>query len=433
MQKRTTLIIIITSFIVLIAGATILLIGRNTHSPCSEKDKVVAEAAPIDEPPVLKYGIPVDSFNISTNTIKWNQTLGSIMQSHNIAPHLIQSLETAAKGIFDIRKIKAGNPYHVFTSPDSTQRVEYLVYEHSQTDYVVLHFGSSLTVSQGQHHITPVARISEAEISSSLWDAMVSYNLNPLLALDLSDIFAWTVDFFGLDQGDGFKVIYDELYVDNKSVGIGDIHAAWFEHKGEKYYAYRYMQDSVWSYWDEKGNSLRKTFLKAPLRFSRISSGFTQRRLHPVLKIYRPHTGVDYAAPEGTPVVALGDGIVIEKGYDKAAGNYVKIKHNSVYTTGYNHFSKFGKGITKGMRVQQGQVIGYVGRTGYATGPHLDLRFWKNGKPIDPLRVEAPPVEPICEDKFDLYKQAISENQVILDSISLRPNLPAYNLLTIFF
>ena len=328
------------------------------------------------------------------------------------------------KNVFNIRSIRAGNIYKVFSTPDTSCRAVYLVYEHSQVDYVVFHFGDSLSVSKGQRDITPVTRISEAEISSSLWEAMHSYSLSPVLALDLSDVFAWTVDFFGLYKGDKFKAIYDELYVGDKSIGIGTIHAAWFEHRGEKYYAFRYMQDSTWNYWDEQGNSLRKAFLKAPLRFSRISSGFSYNRLHPILKIYRPHTGVDYAAPEGTPVVALGDGVIIEKGYNKAAGNYVRIRHNSVYTTGYNHFSRFGKGIAKGTRVQQGQVIGFVGKTGYATGPHLDLRFWKNGKAIDPLKVKAPPVEPIHESNREDFADEISKVKTKLDSISLKPVLP---------
>ncbi|MDY0199008.1 MAG: peptidoglycan DD-metalloendopeptidase family protein [Tenuifilaceae bacterium] len=377
--------------------------------------------------PLLEYGIPVDSFIVSNYVIQWNQTLGSIMESLNVAAEHIRQIEPKSKDIFDIRKIRAGNAYKVFTQSDSNAKVEYLVYEHTQVDYVIFHFSDSLLVSVGQRNIVPITRISEAEISSSLWEAMNIYNLNPILALDLSDIFAWTVDFFGLYPGDKFKAIYDELFVGDKSVGIGTIHAAWFEHRGEKYYAYRYMQDSVWSYWDEKGNSLRKAFLKAPLRFSRISSGFSNRRMHPVLKIYRPHTGVDYAAPEGTPVVAIGDGVVIEKGYNNAAGNYVKIRHNSVYTTGYNHFSRFGKDVAKGGRVQQGQVIGYVGKTGYATGPHLDMRFWKNGKPIDPLKVEAPPVEPISKENHDIFMHSISSYQVKLDSISLRPVFPKQN------
>jgi murein DD-endopeptidase MepM/ murein hydrolase activator NlpD len=412
------------------AVAAVVLFSKTT--PSTPKINKSDYRVTIDEQPKKEYGIAIDSFNIETFTVKRNQTLGVIMHSHGVSGQLINQLPSKTKDIFNIRSVRAGNKYKIFSSPDTTNKTEYLVYEHSQVDYVVFHFGDSLSVSLGQRDITPVTRISEAEISSSLWEAMNNHNLNPVLALDLSDIFAWAVDFFGLYSGDKFKAVYDELYVGDEPIGVGTIHAAWFEHRGHKYYAFRYMQDSVWSYWDEQGNSLRKAFLKAPLRFSRISSGFSYNRMHPILKINRPHTGVDYAAPEGTPVVALGDGVVIAKGYNNAAGNFVRIKHNSVYTTGYNHFSRFGKGIAQGVRVQQGQIIGYVGKTGLATGPHLDMRFWKNGKAIDPLKVEAPPVEPIKNELKNNYAKTIAPLRVKLDSISLKPVFPSHSAYSSF-
>ena len=429
-MKRNLILVSITLSIIA-AAVFVALLTRDSEKAFQQEQLVELHTDEIDLP-TLEYGIPIDSFNVETYTVKRNQTLGSILHSHGVSNQLINQLGSKAKDVFNIRSVRAGNQYKVFTARDTTNRLEYLVYEHTQTDYVVFHFGDELSVTLGQHDIVPVTRISEAEISSSLWEAMKSYNINPVLALDLSDVFAWAVDFFGLYQGDKFKAVYDELYVGDDPIGIGTIHAAWFEHRGQKYYAFRYMQDSVWSYWDEQGNSLRKTFLKAPLRFSRISSGFSYSRMHPILKIHRPHTGVDYAAPEGTPVVALGDGVVIEKGYNNSAGNYVKIRHNSVYTTGYNHFSRFGKGIAKGVRVQQGQVIGYVGKTGLATGPHLDMRFWKNGKPIDPLTVEAPPVEPIKEENKELFANAIAPFRMKLDSISLRPVFPEHSAYSFF-
>jgi murein DD-endopeptidase MepM/ murein hydrolase activator NlpD len=241
---------------------------------------------------------------------------------------------------------------------------------------------------------------------------MVEIDENPLLALELSEIYAWSIDFFGLQKGDQFKVIYDESFVDSVSVGISRIHAAWFYHMGHEFWAIPFEQDSVVSFFDEDGNSLRKAFLKAPLRYSRISSGFSNSRLHPILKIRRPHHGVDYAAPAGTPVEAVGDGQVIAAAYERGGGNYVKIRHNGVYTTSYLHLSRFGKGIRKGVYVKQGDVIGYVGSTGLSTGPHLDFRFYKNGQPINPLKVEAPPVEPIHESNirdYELVKRSMME------------------------
>jgi len=373
---------------------------------------------------VYEYGIPVDSFNVIKGHIERNQTLGQLLAGFKVKNEIINKLPIYTRGKFDLRQVVVGNDYKAFTTQDSSNRLIYLVYEKSAKDFVIFNFKDSLTIQNDQKEVTVVRKLSEATIKTSLWETISNLNLNPNLALDMSDIFAWTVDFFGLYKGDSFKVLYDEQYIDNKSIGIGTIYAAWFVHHGEKFYAYRYTQDSTASYWDEKGNSLRKSFLKAPLHFSRISSRYSGNRFHPVLKIYRPHTGVDYAAPEGTPVMAIGDGTIIEKGYNAAAGNYLKIRHNSVYTTGYIHLSGFGKGIANGVRVKQGQIIGYVGHTGLATGPHLDLRFWMNGSPIDPLKVKAPPVEPIKPEKLEGYLSFIKGMEMKLDSIPLTPIFP---------
>ena len=225
-----------------------------------------------------------------------------------------------------------------------------------------------------------------------------------MLALKLSDIFAWAIDFYAIQKGDQFRVIYDELLVDSAYIGIGDIYAVQFDHAGSENFAFGFEQDERFDYFDENGMSLRRAFLKSPLEFSRISSHFSHSRLHPVLRIRRPHHGVDYAAPHGTPVRSIGDGTVIARAFQAGGGgNYVKIKHNSVYTTTYMHLSGFGKGVTTGARVKQRQVIGFVGATGLATGPHLDFRVHKNGSPVDPLKVEAPPVEPVHQEKMGEY------------------------------
>jgi murein DD-endopeptidase MepM/ murein hydrolase activator NlpD len=224
------------------------------------------------------------------------------------------------------------------------------------------------------------------------------------IALSLSEIYAWSIDFYGLQKGDKFRVVYEENFVYGKSIGIGRIFAAQFVHTKEDFYAFQFTQNNEDSYFDDKGKSLKKAFLKAPLKFNRISSSFSAHRFHPVLKIYRPHFGIDYAAPTGTPVVSIGDGTVIAKAYQAAGGgNYVKIKHNSVYTTSYMHLSGYGPGISNGVRVRQGQVIGYVGMTGLASGPHLDFRVFFNGSPMDPLKVKAPPTEPVAEKNMKDY------------------------------
>lgn len=363
--------------------------------------KIAKEEALI--PPVLEYGIPVDSFNIERVTITRDQTLGTILNARNLTNAQIYELETKAAGVIDLRKIKAGNFLKFFTTSDTTQRIAYMVYEVTPVEYVVFSFGDSIHVVKNQKDVVSIRKKANGTITTSLWETMVKDSLPPSLVLDLSDIYAWTIDFFALQKGDGFEVIYDELYIDNKSVGVGKIYGARFTHRNEPYLAVSYAQDSVDEYWDEKGNNLRKAFLKAPLKFSRISSRFSRSRFHPVLRIYRPHTGVDYAAPTGTPVMSIGDGTVIMKAYSGGGGNSVKIRHNSTYSTGYLHLSAYGKGIHVGARVRQGQIIGYVGRTGYATGPHLDFRVWKNGSAVNPLMVKAPPVEPMKKENVPGY------------------------------
>ncbi|HWR99322.1 MAG TPA: peptidoglycan DD-metalloendopeptidase family protein, partial [Prolixibacteraceae bacterium] len=223
-------------------------------------------------------------------------------------------------------------------------------------------------------------------------------NLDPMLAIHLSDLFAWTIDFFAIQKGDHFTVLYNQDYVKGEKIGIGVIHAAIFNSSGQDFYAIHFEQEDGQTYFDEHGRSIRKEFLKAPLKFSRISSRFSGARMHPVLRIVRPHLGVDYAAATGTPVYTIGDGVVITKAYQAGGGgNFIKIKHNSVYTTTYMHLSKFAKGIQAGTRVRQGDLIGYVGSTGLASGPHLDFRVFMNGFPIDPLKLKSPPADPVTE------------------------------------
>lgn len=245
----------------------------------------------------------------------------------------------------------------------------------------------------------------EGVIRSSLWNSIIENGEDPMMALKLSDIYAWQIDFFGIQPGDAFKVMYEVSYVDDTiPLRIEGIEGAVFSHNGVDYYAIPFEQDGSREFFDLDGNSLRRAFLKAPMDYFRITSRFSNSRLHPVLKRYRAHHGVDYAAPAGTPVKTIGDGIVVAKGYQKGGGgNYVKVKHNATYTTTYMHLKGFAKNIETGSRVQQGQVIGYVGSTGLSTGPHLDFRVYKNGQPIDPLKMESPPSLPVKEELIPLF------------------------------
>jgi murein DD-endopeptidase MepM/ murein hydrolase activator NlpD len=301
-------------------------------------------------------------------------------------------------GIFDVKALRVGQTYRAYCALDSSLKC--LVYDRDKSGCIVFDCSEPYGVWTYEKPVEIEKRYADVTINSSLWNDMLKAGVSPLLIISLSDIYAWTIDFFALQQGDSIRVHYDEQYVDSTRIGIGQIYACHFYHGGKWQQAYWIdWQDSISNsicrgYFDEEGKSLRKAFLKAPLNYKRVSSHFTYARKHPVYKIVRPHTGVDYAAPAGTPVVTIGDGTVVEKRYKGQAGNMVKIRHNSTYSTAYLHLSKFGN-IAVGQRVTQGQVIGYVGSTGASTGPHLDFRVWKNGTPIDPLKMESPPVEPI--------------------------------------
>ena len=371
-----------------------------------ESEEIQVEIPP-PPPPVLEYGLPVDSFQVEELIIQPNTYLSDILYKLGATKSDVANVGALSKEDFDVRTVRAGNLCKAFyTGVDSTRVLNYFIYEKNKIDYYVFCFTDSFHVYQGKKPTEIRRKRSQAEITSSLWNAAVDNNISTTLALNLSDVFAWTIDFFGLQKGDKFAVVYDEVYVDTTFVEIGRIYAAEFVNNGKSFQAFYFEQDSVGSYWDASGNSLKRAFLKAPLQYSRISSQFSYARMHPVHRIVRPHTGVDYAAPAGTPVMSIGDGTVIAKGYNGGGGHTVKIRHNSVYTTAYLHLSKYGDGINVGSRVSQGQVIGYVGSTGTSTGPHLDFRVWMNDKPVNPLTIESPPVEPISE-----------ENKVAFDSI----------------
>lgn len=386
-------------YIVLLA---VLMASCTQKQQKSSQQDVNAQDTIVEQIPVeTLYGIPVDSFSIEHKKVKRNEFLGSILSKYGVDYAIIDKLSRNYKDVFDVRKLKRGNPYTAFLTHDSIPQLRYFVYEKSIAEYVVYDLTDTAFIYAGHKDILTKRKMGKGVIQSSLWNAMVDNNLNPMLAIELSEIYAWSIDFFGIAKKDSFTVMYDEEFVDSVSLGISKIHGAVFSHLGHSYYALPFIQDSVEHFFDEEGKSLRKAFLKAPLRFSRISSGFSNNRFHPVLKYYRPHHGIDYAAATGTPVYSIGDGKVIAKGYQKrGGGNYLKIKHNSVYTSVYMHLHKFARGMSTGTIVKQGQLIGTVGATGLATGPHLDFRIFKNGKPVNPLKVKAPPVEPIKEENL---------------------------------
>ncbi|MFO7938828.1 MAG: peptidoglycan DD-metalloendopeptidase family protein [Bacteroidales bacterium] len=366
----------------------------------------------------LEFGIVSDSFHVVEKRIRYRQNFADILDQAHLPSNQVYEVTQKSNELFNLRHFKAGRPYRLYYHTTAPDQLAYFVYQHSPVDYLKVNLTrKEPSVSLGKREINIQQAEAAGVIESSLWNTMKDNQLPHTLALELSEIYAWTVDFFALDKGDAFKAIYEEKFIDTSSIGINRINAARFIHRNDTLYAFRFLQDSVWSYFDEKGESLRRQFLKAPLRFSRISSGYSHSRLHPILKIRRPHRGVDYAAPAGTPIQAIGDGIIIKKSYGKAAGYYIKIRHNSVYSSVYNHLSKYANGLTVGQHVRQGETIGYVGSTGYSTGPHLDFRVWKNGSLINPLSMESPPVEPIKEEHRQRFEKVKAAWQEKLDNI----------------
>jgi murein DD-endopeptidase MepM/ murein hydrolase activator NlpD len=398
--------ILITLIAVVCVALTIVILGMATSNTIS---KAVQQAT---EPVVrYEYGLPIDSFRIDTFTVKEGETLGGMLNRLGATKKQITGITLMPRSEFDVRTIRPGKTYYALYQTDTAgiEQLEYYIYLQSIREAVVLHLTDSMHVERFEKEVTHQERSAEVVIESSLWNAMANNNLPTELALELSDIYAWTIDFFGLQKGDSIRVYYDELYVDSTRIGIGRIWAADFYHARKWQEAYWFEHESTHNYFDAEGNSLRKAFLKAPLNYKRISSGFTYARKHPIYKTVRPHTGVDYAAPTGTPVVSIGDGKVIMKEYKGGGGHTVKIKHNSTYTTGYLHLSKYAKNLKVGQYVKQGEVIGYVGSSGASTGPHLDFRVWKNGSPIDPLKMQSPPAEPIPTQYKDTFQTKVAE------------------------
>ncbi len=365
--------------------------------------------------PILLFDIPVDSFLIEKEKVKRNQNLSDILLKQNVSYGRIAQLVDIAKPVCDVRKIRAGNNYYLFKDQDSLQTLRYFAYEKNRVEYVVFDLRDTIRATAGKKEIIRVLDTIEGTVNSSLWNAMIDNNANPELANELSDIYSWTIDFFGIQKGDSYKIFYEQLIVDNDTFGIGKVFAAKFNHIGADYNAYYFEQDSIGEFFDEEGKSLRKTFLKAPLKFKRVSSRFSNSRYHPVLKIRRPHHGVDYAANAGTPVHTIGDGVVSRKGYQKrGGGNYISIKHNGTYSTTYMHLRGFAKGMYVGKTLKQGDLIGYVGSTGLATGPHLDFRVYKNGKAIDPLKLKSPSAKPVDSLHLnDFYHLRDSLNRIL--------------------
>lgn len=391
MKKNTPL-----SFLILLGMAFCWSCEDQPNSAIISQDTIPVEK----EEAVFGYQLS-SGLKVVNEVVQRNENLSEILSRYQVPMTQIAELSQASPEVFDPRKIKAERPYTVICSDDSLQEARCFIYQPNSIDYVVLEFveNEAPIIRAGKRRVDTLSHTLSGVIESSLYQSIVESGGSPALVNALADVYAWEIDFFGLQRGDTYSLFFTTYSVEGESAGFGEIQSASFMHGGEDFLAFQFDQGngSGKEYFDEEGNSLRKTFLKAPLSFTRISSRFSYSRLHPILKIRRPHLGVDYAAPTGTPVVAVGDGLITQAAWGGGGGKTVKITHNSNYKTAYLHLSRYGEGIRPGTVVKQGQIIGYVGSTGLSTGPHLDFRFYKNGTPVDPLNIDSPSAEPISE------------------------------------
>jgi len=374
---------------------------------------VLVVGAPPDDPPPeatdrSAFGLSAEKFVVERDRVAQYETFADLLTSRGVAYQRAVRVAEAVRPSFDVRDLRTGRPYRVYVNP-WLQRVQYLVYQIDEVRYVVFDVQNPSRSRVARRPVQREWAVVEGTIRSSLYETLTENGAHPLLALRLSEMFAWQIDFFRIRSGDAFRILYERRFVDGEKVTPGNILAARFEHQGQPYYGFRFDSGGGPTYYNRDGESLRRQLLKAPLRYSRISSGYTQSRYHPVLKERRPHRGTDYAAPTGTPVRSVGNGTVQKAGYVGNNGNYVKIRHNGVYSSGYLHLSDIADGVTPGAEVTQGETIGYVGSTGMSTGPHLDYRLWKHGQAVDPYELELPPSKPVSPQHRAAYRRLVED------------------------
>ena len=404
----------------IVLAAIFIIIIIRALLPSKGTLKILDNEGPLKEAsPKFYLSLPADTLRFEDHTIASGESFGALLGKRGISTAHIYQIAAAVEPVFNVRKIRAGVKIK-FATGDSSLYPSYFIYPESTYEYYIISLQSDSIYAKKVEKERSVRR---RQISGTIEDALYLSVNNAggtnALAMSLVEVYAWTIDFFRLQKGDAFSVIYEEEYVDDTTyVGLKRIVGANLTHMGNEYYAFPYENElGLNDYYDEEGRSLRKTFLRAPLNFTRISSRYSGNRFHPVQKRWKAHLGTDYAAPTGTPIMSTADGVIIAASYTSANGNYVKVRHNSTYTTQYLHMSKIKPGIKNGVRVKQGDVIGYVGSTGLATGPHVCYRFWVNGKQVDPYKQKLPDAEPLEYDRMDAYKSYMTSLKQELDAL----------------
>lgn len=423
LNKSSLLLILGLSLFTVVASILIFQLQAQEKIKASVVDtKVEIDAFPVVVP-TIKYGFAIDTFHVTEDTIQSGEFLGTILARNKMRYADIDALVKNAKGVFNVSSLRVNRPYLILNK-DTTTAADYFIYEPSVYSYYLFDLKNQ-QVEKIERPITYQSQSISGVIESSLWSAMTKANASPALFTKIEDALQWSIDFTRIQPGDQFKLMYDEEYIEGEKVGVGLVHAAYYKTENNEFQAiyFDYKEDvSKSGYYDLEGRPLNKGFLMSPIKSSnfRISSSYNLRRFHPILKRVRPHYGTDYAAPYGTPIQAVGGGVVVRAGYTKGNGNFVKIKHDDTYQTQYLHMQKFASGIKVGTHVKQGQVIGYVGSTGLATGPHVCFRFWKNGKQVNHRALQFPPAEPLSEDLLPAFLKLKEQYIEALNALPLK-------------
>jgi len=400
----------------LLAGVSIS-ISVLSLTNCSEKPE------PVIQPKIPnQFGLAVEDLIEVRDTIKPDETFSDILLPHSVSQQRINELEKKALDVFPLRNIRADDELFIYAKWDSVETVNYIVYKNDVINFTVFDLRDTIKVYKSQRPFTvKQTAVSSSSINGSLIQTLIDKGVDKNVGYAMADIYESQIDLGILQENDGFDVIFEEIYVDDKPAGVGKVLASRFNFGRKDYYAIRFDKEKAGSYFDENGKGLAGMFLKAPIKLKyRITSRYSSNRYHPILHRNKSHLGTDYAAPAGTPIQTVANGVVLEASYTSGNGNYVKIKHNGTYTTQYLHMSRFAKGIHRGVRVTQGQIIGFVGSTGLATGPHVCFRFWKNGRQVNPLREKNQSSEPVSKKNKAEYEVVKKEWMQKLQSMDAR-------------
>lgn len=402
-----------------IAAFIIVLITLVSCNNKSEEERTIEEIY-VKPPIVQQFGFKFNDFNVVHDTVRGGDTFGSILDGQNLDTLRVYDIVEKIKGEFDVRSIRVGKPYTILRSKDRYKKLEAFIYQQDRGSYYVVDLRDSISAYKKIRPVLVKQRTIAGSLDGSLSEELNKQKVDVALASQITKVYAWSIDFFKLKRGDKFGITFTERYIDDSIYdGVDSLKAAFFEYKGKMIYAFPFEQNQgsgKLEYFDEDGKALKNFFLKAPLKYVNITSHYTQHRFHPVQQIWKAHKGTDYAAPTGTPIMTTASGVVEQTGFTAGNGNFVKVKHDRTYSTQYLHMSKIL--VRRGQRVNQGDVIGRVGSTGLATGPHVCYRFWKNGVQVDALKLKLPNSEPMDKRNLPRFLAEMKPLKRELDSLA---------------